>query len=83
MAHFSLDFHVDRGIKELQMSEEYQGSVMPDVHENQMVIDFRTFEFDYDWNIIVRKLDQESIPLYLEFSHTVLASPIGSLVVVR
>ena len=81
MAHFSLDFHVDRGIKELQMSEEYQSSVMPD--ENQMVIDFRTFEFDYDWNIIVRKLDQESIPLYLEFSHTVLASPIGSLVVVR
>ena len=55
----------------LKMNEEYRSSVMPDIHENQMVIDFQTFEFDYDWNIIVKKLDQESIPLYLEFSHTV------------
>ena len=69
--HFSVDFHVDRGIKELGINEEYKSSVMPDVHESQIVIDFRELEFDADWLIQVQKLDQESIPLYLEISHTV------------
>ena len=45
---------------------------MPDVHESQLVIDFRELEFDADWLIQVQKLDKESIPLYLEISHTVL-----------
>lgn len=74
--HFSLDFHVDRGIKELEMNKEYRDSVMPDIHENQMIVDFRTYEFDYNWEIVVQKLDQPSIPLYLEFSHTVSRSSV-------
>ncbi len=68
---FSIDFHVDRDLVYLEPHKTVTGSVMPDNHGQHFIMDLRYLEYDTDIRIVVKKLDQPEIPVYVDLSLTV------------
>lgn len=69
---FSIDFHVDRDLVYLEPYKTVTGSVMPDNHGQHLIMDLSILEYDTDIRIVVKKLDQADIPVYVDLSLTVL-----------
>ena len=62
---------VDRGLITLPIDETTTGSVMPDVHGQQFLIDLRNLEVDSDIYLGLRKTNEPNVTLTVDISKTV------------